>query len=339
MLARHSGRVEAAIMANDSEREPGAGPGDASSGVTGAKRPAPMRIAITGSSGFVGAALVQSLRADGHDVVQLQRRSGGGAGTAPWDPASGEVDSAALGRIDAVVHLAGENVAGGRWTAARKRAIADSRGPATLALCSTLASLPQPPAIMVSASATGIYGDRGDDPLDETSAAGSGFLADVARAWEAGTEPLRARGTRVVNLRIGMVLDPSGGALQRMLLPFRLGVGGRLGHGRQGVSWITRDDLVAAIRFALQRSDLSGPVAAVSPNPVTNREFTAALGHALRRPTILPAPAFALRLVFGEMASALLLSSQRVQPRRLLAAGFTFGQPTLAQALAPLQRR
>lgn len=325
-------------MANDSERAPAAGPGAASSGATGAKPVAPMRVAITGSSGFVGAALVTSLRADGHEVIRLQRGSGGGAGTARWDPASGEVDGAALGRVDAVVHLAGENVAGGRWTAARKGAIAASRGPATLALCRSLASLPQPPAVLVSASATGIYGDRGEEQLDETSPAGSGFLADVARAWEAGAEPLRARGTRVVNLRIGMVLDPSGGALQRMLLPFRLGLGGRLGHGRQWVSWITRDDLVAAIRFALQRSDLSGPVAAVSPNPVTNREFTAALGRALRRPTILPAPAFALRLVFGEMATALLLSSQRVQPRRLLATGFVFAQPTLDQALAPLAR-
>jgi uncharacterized protein len=325
------------MMANDSEHGPGAGPGDASGGAAGAKGRAPMRVAITGSSGFVGEALVASLRASGHEVVRLQRGGNGGAGTARWEPATGEFDRAALGRIDAVVHLAGENVAGGRWTAARKRAIADSRGPATLALCRQLAALPQPPAVLVSASATGIYGDRGDEPLDETSPAGTGFLADVARAWEAGTEPLRARGTRVVNLRIGMVLDPVGGALQRMLLPFRLGVGGRLGHGRQWVSWITRDDLVAAIQFALQRSELHGPVAAVSPNPVTNREFTAALGRALRRPTFLPAPAFALRLALGEMASALLLSSQRVQPTRLLAAGFAFGQPTIERALAGLR--
>lgn len=327
------------MMANDSEREPDAGPGDASGSGSGAKCHAPMRVAITGSSGFVGAALVASLRGAGHEVVRLQRGSGGGAGTARWDPASGEIDSAALGRIDAVVHLAGENVAGGRWTAARKRTIADSRGPATLALCRHLAALPQPPAVLISASATGLYGDRGDELLDDSSPAGTGFLADVARAWEAGTEPLRAAGTRVVNLRIGMVLDANGGALRRMLLPFRLGVGGRLGHGRQWVSWITRDDLVAAIRFALQRSDLHGPVAAVSPNPVTNREFTKALGRALRRPTIVPAPAFALRLALGEMAAALLLASQRVRPARLLAAGFAFCQPTLDLALAPLHRR
>jgi hypothetical protein len=330
------------MMGNDSERGVGAGPDGAPGNASGrggdANGAAPMRIAITGSSGFVGEALVQSLRVDGHDIVRLQRGSGGGPGTARWDPATGALDQQALGRLDAVVHLAGENVAGGRWNATRKRAIADSRGPATTALCRALAALPQRPAVLVSASATGIYGDRGDELLDEDSPAGSGFLADVARAWEAGTEPLRASGTRVVNLRIGMVLDPSGGALRRMLLPFRLGIGGRLGAGRQWMSWITRDDLVAAIRFALRRAELRGPVAAVSPNPVTNREFTAALGRALRRPTILPAPAFALKLVFGEMASALLLASQRVQPRRLLAAGFAFTAPTLDQALAALRR-
>ena len=298
-----------------------------------------MRIAITGASGFVGQALQTALAADGHRLVRLVRSTTGRGDEARWDPTTGAIDTAALGAIDALVHLAGENVAGGRWSQARKAAIADSRGPATLALCRSLAALPQPPTVVVSASATGIYGDRGDELLDETSAPGTGFLADVAQAWEAGCEPLRAAGARVVNLRIGMVLDPAGGALAKMLLPFRLGLGGRLGHGRQWTSWITRADLIAAIRFALRRVDLRGPIAAVSPNPVTNREFTAALGRALHRPTILPAPAFALRLVFGEMASALLLASQRVMPKRLLAAGFEFAQPTLTAAFAALQRR
>lgn len=292
-----------------------------------------MRIAITGGSGFVGTAVTADLEAAGHTVVRLVRHDAPYPGCARWNPATGQIDHTALGQVDAVVHLAGENVAAGRWTAARRRAIADSRGPATERLCRALAGLPIPPRVLISASATGIYGDRGDEPLDEDSAPGRGFLADVARAWEAGTQPLAAAGTRVVNLRIGMVLDPRGGALPRMLLPFRLGFGGRLGSGRQWVGWITLHDLVAAIRSALTIASLRGPVLAVAPEPVTNREFTAALGRALRRPTFLPVPAVALRALFGAMATELLLASQRTRPSRLLAAGFAFAQPQLGPAL------
>jgi len=256
-----------------------------------------------------------------------------------WDPVSGAIDTIALGHLDAVVHLAGENVAGGRWTRHRRHLLAQSRGPTTLALCRQLATLPTPPAVLVAASATGIYGDCGDAELTEASPAGHGFLAGIAKDWEAGTAPAAAAGIRVVNLRIGMVLDPTGGALQRLLLPFRLGLGGRLGHGRQWLGWITRRDLVAAIDYCLQHATLRGPVLAVSPHPVTNREFTRALGKALHRPTWLPAPRFALRLALGAMADELLLASHRTLPRALPAAGFRYTDPHLDQALAAMLGR
>jgi uncharacterized protein (TIGR01777 family) len=291
-----------------------------------------MRIAITGASGFVGSTAADELARAGHEVVRLVRGAAPAKDTARWDPATGELDPA-LGEIDAVVHLAGENIAAGRWNAARKRAIADSRGPATERLCRHLAALPKRPRVLVSASATGIYGDRGDEQLDEASSPGATFLAAVARAWEDGTAPARDAGIRVVNLRIGMVLHPAGGALGKMLAPFRLGLGGRLGSGRQWISWITRTDLARAIAFVLRHEALSGPVLATSPLPVTNQQFTKALGGALGRPTVLPAPAFALRLLLGEMADALLLSSQRCRPSRLLEAGFTFEHPELDAAL------
>ncbi len=291
-----------------------------------------MRIAISGASGFVGRAATADLTAAGHVVVPLVR--GGN-----WDPATGQLDAAALGALDAVVHLAGENVAGGRWTAARKQRIADSRGPTTERLCRALAALPQPPGTLVSASATGFYGDRGDADLDERSAPGQGFLADVARAWESATEPARAAGIRVVNLRLGMVLDRSGGALQRMLLPFRLGLGGRLGDGRQWVSWITLGDLLRAIQFALVHTELQGPVLAVAPEPVTNAQFTRALARAVRRPAWFVVPKFALRALFGEMAAALLLASQRCRPQELCQAGFRFVQPAIGPALQSILGR
>lgn len=294
-----------------------------------------MRIAITGASGFVGKALATRLELAHHTVIRLARRAAG-PGSARWDPATGEIDRAALGAIDAIVHLAGENVAGGRWSTRRRQAIADSRGPATERLCKTLASLPTPPRVLVSASAIGIYGDRADELLDEQSLPGRGFLADVGRAWEAGTAPATAAGIRVVNLRIGMVLDRHGGALAKMLPAFRFGLGGRLGSGRQWISWISRQDLLAAIEFALDTPSLRGPVLAVSPHPVTNREFTLELGRALRRPTVFPAPAFALRLLFGEMADALLLTGQRAMPKQLTAAGFVFSHPELGSTLREL---
>ena len=284
-----------------------------------------MRIAITGASGFVGSAAAAHFAAAGHEVVRLARHPA--AGPASWDLAS-------AGRIDAMIHLAGENVAR-RWTAARSRAIAD-RGPATERVCRALANLTPRPNVLVCASAIGFYGNRGDERLFEQSAPGTGLLADVTRAWEAATRPASDAGIRVINLRIGMVLDPSGGALGRMLLPFRLGRGGRLGNGKQWLSWITRRDLVAAMQFCIDHTELSGPVLAVAPSPVTNREFTRALGSALRRPAWIPVPAFALRLLFGRMADELLLSSLRAEPRQLVAAGFQFAHQELGPALAAM---
>ncbi len=298
-----------------------------------------MRIAITGASGFVGRATAKALRDAGHEVVRLVRAADAGADAAPWNPATGQLDAGRLGALDAVVHLAGENVAAGRWHAARRRAIADSRGPVTERLCRSLAALPVPPAVLVSASAVGIYGDRGDEVLDEASATGTGFLADVARAWEAATASATGAGMRVVCLRIGMVLDPRGGALRRMLLPFRLGAGGRLGSGRQWLSWITLADLVRAIAFALAQPGLRGPVLAVAPNPVTNREFTKALARALSRPALVPVPAPLLRLLFGAMADELLLASQRARPGKLAASRFEFEHAHLPGALQSLLAR
>jgi uncharacterized protein (TIGR01777 family) len=291
-------------------------------------------VAVTGSSGFVGSALLPALRAHGCDVRRFVRGAADASDAIAWDPASGRIDAERCRGVDAVIHLAGENVAGGRWTAARRRRIDESRGPATQRLCRELAKLQPPPRALLSASAIGYYGDRGDAPLDERSGGGQGFLADVARAWEAGTAPLAAAGARVVHLRIGIVLDPGGGALARMLLPFRLGLGGRLGHGRQVMSWISRRDLIATIVFLLLREDAQGPFNCTAPAPVTNREFTRALGKALRRPAVLPVPAFALRLLFGAFADEALLTGARVLPRRLQELGFSFAHGTLDQALA-----
>ncbi|HEX7523654.1 MAG TPA: TIGR01777 family oxidoreductase, partial [Candidatus Deferrimicrobium sp.] len=254
-----------------------------------------------------------------------------------WDPVKREVDAAGLEGFDAVIHLAGENVGAGRWTAARKAAIRDSRVNGTRLLCETLAGLARPPKTLVCASAIGYYGDRGEEPLTEESPPGTGFLAEVCREWEAASAPAAQKGIRVVTLRIGMVLSPKGGALARMLPLFRVGLGGVIGGGRQYVSWVALDDLPHIIHHVLQRGDLSGPVNAVAPRPVTNREFTEALGKALSRPTPLPVPAFALRLaVGGEMADALLLASGRGIPRRLEETGYRFRFPELPAALRHL---
>jgi uncharacterized protein (TIGR01777 family) len=241
-------------------------------------------------------------------------------------------------RPDAVVHLAGENIASARWTERQKARIRDSRVKATGLLCNLLARYSPPPKALVCASAIGYYGDRGDEILKEESAPGSGFLSDVCREWEAATQPAVERGIRVVNLRIGMVLSALGGGLAKMLTPFKLGAGGVMGSGRQYMSWIAVDDLVDAIHFALTHESLRGPANAVAPSPVTNREFTRTLGRVLSRPTPFPMPAFAARLAFGEMADALLLASTRVQPARLLASGFTFRYPDLEGALRHLLR-
>jgi hypothetical protein len=278
-----------------------------------------------------------SLADAGDEVVRLVRRVPAEARReVRWDPESGIVDASGLEGISAVVHLAGENIAAGRWNARRKAAIRESRVEGTRILCEALAGLSRPPDTLVCASAIGFYGDRGDELLTEGSAAGKGFLADVCRDWEAATAPAVRKGIRVVALRIGVVLSPKGGALSRMLPPFRAGFGGVLGNGRQYVSWVSLDELPGIVRHVLASRNLQGPVNAVAPCPVTNREFTAALGTVLSRPTPFPVPAFALRLAVGEMADALLLASTRVVPRRLEETGFRFRFPELHGALRHL---
>jgi len=300
-----------------------------------------MRVAVTGSTGMVGSAVVASLSGAGHEVVRLVRRDPApGEDAVRWDPREGFVDGAALEGLDAVVHLAGENVGSGRWTPARKAAIRDSRVNGTRRLCGALAALHRPPKVLVSASAVGYYGDRGEELLTEDSPSGSGFLPDVCRAWEAATEAAERAGIRVVRLRIGMVLASHGGALAAMLPPFRIGLGGALGSGRQYMSWVALDDLPLITLHALQRDDLRGPVNAVAPSPVTGREFAEALGGVLSRPARLPVPAFVLRLAVGsEMADALLLASARAAPRRLEATGYRFLFPELSAALGHLLGR
>ncbi len=291
-----------------------------------------MRLLLTGSSGLIGSALAPSLERAGHSVVRAVRRPATGPGQIRWDPASGRLEGATPG-WEAIVHLAGASLAGGRWNAARKRAAADSRIAATRTLCTELARLEPPPSVVVAASAIGYYGDRGDAWLDEDSSRGTGFLAALAEAWEKACEPAARAGIRVVNLRLGLVLACGGGALPRMLLPFRLGLGGPLGSGRQFWSWITLDDAVAAIAHALARDQVRGPVNVVAPDPVRQRVFARALGRALGRPAVLPAPAVALRLLLGEMADALLLASARVRPSRLAASDFAWRHAGLEEAL------
>ena len=301
-----------------------------------------MRVAVSGSTGLVGSEVVTVLSGAGHEVVRLVRRAPapGEKSVLRWDPEKGEVDAAGLEDLDAVVHLAGENIASGRWNATRKAAIRDSRVKGTRLLCEALAGLARPPKTLVCASAIGIYGDRGEDVLTEESPAAAGFLPGVCREWEAAAAPAAEKGIRVVALRIGMVLSPRGGALSRMLPLFRAGLGGVIGGGRQYVSWVALDDLPLILLHALQCGALSGPVNAVAPHPVTNREFTEALGRVLSRPTPLPVPAFALRLAVGsEMADALLLSSARVVPKRLIETGYTFLFPELEPTLRRLLGR
>lgn len=294
---------------------------------------ASLRVAVTGATGLVGSTLVPFLTAGGHRVQRLVRHPSGPSGDIPWDPARGLLEAGALEGLDAVVHLAGESIAAGRWTDARKRAIRDSRIEGTRLLAGTLAGLARPPRVLVAASATGFYGDRGEEELDEQSAPGQGFLADVCRQWEGASAPARERGIRVVLLRTGLVLTPSGGALASLLRPFRLGAGGPIGRGRQFMSSIALDDLIGAIHFALGTEGLEGPVNAVGPHPVTNREFVRTLGRVLRRPALVPLPAPAVRLLLGEMGDALLLASARVVPRVLERAGFRFRHPRLEDAL------
>jgi uncharacterized protein len=292
-----------------------------------------MNILVTGASGLIGTALVSSLMSSSHEVTRLVRgQPNPGEKAVRWDPMAGSIEASALEGIDAVVHLAGENI-GERWTAAKKVRIRDSRVKGTQLLCETLARLSSPAQVLVSASAVGYYGDRGEEILTEDSPSGRGFLPEVSRAWEAATEPARQHGIRVVQLRLGVVLSAAGGALAKMLPPFRLGLGGVLGSGRQYMSWIALDDAVGAMQHAIVTDTLQGPTNAVAPRPVTNQEFTKTLGKVLGRPTAIPLPAFAARLMFGEMADELLLASARVQATKLLASGYQFRYPELEDAL------
>jgi uncharacterized protein len=295
---------------------------------------APLKLAISGATGMVGRALTPFLLAGGHDVRRMTRRAGH-PGDVDWSHEEGRIEVVKLDGLDAVVHLAGENIAA-RWTESRKKRIRDSRAIGTRFLCETLARLSRPPRVLVSASAVGIYGDCGDETLTEQSplpAPPADFLAEVGREWETATEPARAAGIRVVNLRFGIILTPAGGALAKLLPPFRLGLGGRIGTGRQWMSWIGIDDAVGAIHHALLTDSLSGPVNVTSPHPRTNQEFTAALGRVLRRRPLIAIPAQAIRLALGEMGQVALLSSARVLPTRLQDAGYVFRHPHLPGAL------
>jgi uncharacterized protein (TIGR01777 family) len=295
------------------------------------------RILLSGASGMLGGALRKVFATRGLPVLQLVRRPPACSDEIRWNPAGSPVieeSDEKLGGLAAAVHLSGASVAAHRWTSAYKREMTLSRVVSTHELATLLAGLKNPPQVLLVASATGIYGDRGDEVLDESSAPGSGFLADVCQEWEAAAEPARAAGIRVVHLRFGVVLGPGPGALAKMAPVFRLGLGGRMGSGRQWMSWISLADAVRAMLFVLDTPGLAGPVNLTAPKPVTNMEFTRAMGVVMRRPEVLPVPAFALRLALGEMADEALLASARVMPARLMAAGFQFEYPTIVDALA-----
>jgi uncharacterized protein (TIGR01777 family) len=292
-----------------------------------------MRVIVTGSHGLIGGELVTRLGQAGHHVTRLVR-SRPGADEAAWDPAAGTIEADKLEGHDGAVHLAGVGIGDHRWTDEHKRAVLDSRVQGTGLLARTLAGLSSPPAVLVSGSAVGYYGDRGDEELTEDSGRGTGFLADVVAAWEAAADPAAESGIRVVLARSGVVLTAKGGALKKQLLPFKLGMGGRLGTGRQWLSWISLDDEVSALVHALTTASLSGPANLTSPEPVTNAEFTATLARVLHRPAVLPVPTLALRTLFGrQMVDEMMLGGQRVLPAALDASGFAFAHPTLESAL------
>lgn len=294
-------------------------------------------VAVTGASGFIGSALTAALGAEGTRVLRLvRRRARPESGEVAWDPERGTIDAAPLEGVDAVVHLAGESI-DSRWTGEGKRRLRESRVAGTALLARALAGLAAPPRVLVSGSAIGFYGAaRGDERLTEESAPGTDFLGKLGVAWEGAAAPAAAAGIRVVQPRFGVVLGREGGALRRMLPAFRMGVGGRMGSGRQWMSWISREDAVRVIRFLIDRDDLSGPVNGVAPEPVSNSAFTEELGRALRRPTLLAVPRPALLALFGEMADGTILASQRVFPERLLAAGFEFRHTRIDQAFAAI---
>jgi len=293
------------------------------------------RIILSGASGMIGGALQRALNTRGIATLQLVRREPAVDGQLQWNPSADRPfeNPALLESAAAAIHLSGASVAAHRWTDAYKREMAASRVESTHKLAKVLAALRTPPKTFVVASAIGIYGDRGDEVLTESSQAGSGFLADLCRQWEAAAEPAVQAGIRVVHARFGVVLGPGNGALQQMLPPFRFGLGARLGSGRQWMSWVSLADVIAAILFALEQSKLAGPVNVTAPNPVTNAEFTRALGQQLHRPAFLTVPAFGVRMLFGQMGDEALLASARVQPEKLLAGGFRFSMPEINRAL------
>ena len=296
-----------------------------------------MKVCLSGASGLVGSSLSAFLTSGGHEIARLVRPSsssqGGFGRTIEWSVEHGVANPDELEGFDAIVHLAGENIAAKRWTPEQMAKLEKSRVDGTRHLCEALAARKDRPEVLVCASAIGFYGDRGTEILDENSQAGDGFFPELCEAWEEATRPAREAGIRVVNARFGVILSPAGGALAKMLLPFKLGAGGKLGSGNQFMSWISLDDAVSALHHALRTESLRGPVNVVAPNPVTNAEFTKTLGRVLRRPTIAPMPAFAARLAFGKMADEALLSSARVLPRKLQESGFRFDHPDLEVAL------
>ncbi len=299
-----------------------------------------MHVAVTGASGLIGSSLVERLRGQGHEVFRFVRREPSQGDELPWNPSAGELDPAVLSGIDGVIHLAGESIAGGfRWSEAKKRRILESRTRGTDLVARSIATAVDGPKVLVSASAIGFYGDRGDDWLAEDDAPGDLFISEVCVAWEKAAEPAREAGVRVVHPRIGIVLDPEGGALGQMLPPFRAGLGGKIGSGKQWMSWIALEDVVDLLAFCLLTDTASGPVNAVSPNPVVNDDFVRTLGRVIGRPTILPLPGFAAKTIFGQLGDELLLASTRVRAAKAQSLGFRFRQPDLEAALrATLQR-
>lgn len=293
----------------------------------------PRRIAITGATGLVGSRLTSFLRAGGHTVKRIVRKATGAADEIVWNPSEGRIDASALEGFDAVIHMAGASIAGGRWSKKRMQLIRSSRIEGTSLLAQTLASLDRPPAVLVSTSAVGYYGLRGDERLTEASSNGEGFLADVCREWEAAAEPAEKAGIRVVHPRFGVVVAGEGGMIGQLLLPFKLGMGGRIGSGEQYLSWIAIDDLLSVLLESIMNDDLEGPVNAVAPSIITNQEFTDAMGSVLHRPTIVPVPVMAAKAAFGQMADELLLASQRAEPARLNSVDFHFSYPTIDDAL------
>lgn len=292
-----------------------------------------MKILIGGSHGLVGTALIKTLEAEGHEVSRLVRHYPNSSSEIEWSPDRYSIALARIEGFDAVVNLAGESIAEGRWTEEKKRRIRESRVKGTKLLGDALANLTNRPRTFICASAIGYYGNRGDELLTEASAPGKDFLAEVCVEWEKATALATEKGIRVVNARFGVILDQHGGALAKMLPPFRMGVGGRIGDGKQWMSWIALADIVGALNFALTNDSLRGPVNFVAPNPVTNAGFTKTLGKALSRPTLFPIPAFGVRLMFGEMGEALLLGGQRVAPERLKEFHYNFQYPELLAAL------